>query len=103
LWIAILLALLGLLQYRLWIADGGIPSNHRLKIEVRQDHTRNLSLQARNDAVKAQVANLKSGSAAIAGLARDELGMVRPDESFFLLVKSPAPAKKSGNITLQEH
>lgn len=85
-WIVILLGLLGILQYRLWIADGSIPDVHHLQAKVQQEQARNLKLQARNDAMKAQVADLKSGTAALAGRARSELGMIKRGESFFLLV-----------------
>ena len=90
LWIAVLVCLLGVLQYRLWIADGGIPSVHHLQAKVQNEKKTDLHLQARNDAMEAEVENLKSGTAAIAGRARSELGMVKRGETFFLLVHGKA-------------
>lgn len=87
LWIAILVCLLGGLQYRLWIADGGIPSVHHLQTKVQKEKKTDLRLQARNDAMEAEVENLKSGTAAIAGRARSELGMIKQGETFYLLVR----------------
>ena len=45
----------------------------------------NAKLKARNDALDADVRDLKTGSEAIEERARSELGMVRQDEVFFQL------------------
>jgi cell division protein FtsB len=98
LWIAVLVALLGLMQYRLWIADGSVPGAHRLQEQVQQEKTQVAHLQARNDAMKEEIANLKSGTAALGGRARTELGMIKRGESFYLLVggnKGPETAPSS--------
>ncbi|MDH5264314.1 MAG: septum formation initiator family protein, partial [Betaproteobacteria bacterium] len=46
-------------------------------------------LRARNDALDAEVRDLKEGTEAIEERARSELGMIRKDEVFFQVV---APA-----------
>lgn len=74
------------LQYRLWIADGGLAHTHRLQNEVRQQQEFIDSLRARNQALDAEIADLKSGEAAVESRARAMLGMVRPNETFYLIV-----------------
>ena len=80
------------LQYRLWIADGGWAQVARLteKLDVLQadngqDHTR-------NDAMQAEIDDLKSGESATEGRARADMGMIKRREQFFLTVAKPASA-----------
>ena len=74
------------LQYRLWIADGGLAHTHRLKGEAQARHEENAQLAARNAALDAEIRDLKSGVAAIESRARMNLGMVRDGETFFLII-----------------
>ncbi|MBI2383375.1 MAG: cell division protein FtsB [Gammaproteobacteria bacterium] len=76
------------LQFRLWVAEGGIAHTHRLKAEVRAQQNENRRLQARNGALEAEVADLKSGVGAIEARARETLGMIRKGETFYLVVSS---------------
>ncbi|MGQ0586808.1 MAG: septum formation initiator family protein [Gammaproteobacteria bacterium] len=74
------------LQYRLWVADGGLAHTHRLANDARALGEQNARLAARNAALDAEIADLKSGVAAIESRARITLGMVRDGETFFLVV-----------------
>lgn len=74
------------LQYRLWIADGGLAHTHRLSVEASAQAEENERLRARNAALDAEIRDLKSGSAAIESRARSSLGMVRAGETFYLVV-----------------
>lgn len=80
------LLVLGYLQYRLWFADGGIPDVRQRQAMNEQMRQANAQLAARNDALQAEVDDLKSGVAAMEGRARTDLGMVREGETFYLLV-----------------
>ena len=46
----------------------------------------NLRLQQRNEALAAEVEDLKSGGAAVEERARSELGMIKPGETFYRVV-----------------
>lgn len=83
--IALLLVFAGL-QYRLWIADGGYAEIHRLQGEIDAVSAKNAEYSARNRALEAEIADLKSGEAAMEGRARSDLGMVRDNETFYLIV-----------------
>jgi cell division protein FtsB len=81
-----LIALLLVLQWRLWIADGGIAHTHRLKQEAQGLMVENDRLRARNSALDAEVRDLGSGVAAIEARARTTLGMIKDGETFYLVV-----------------
>ncbi len=82
----LLVMLLGWLQYRLWLGGGGNRSVEVLQQRVDAQHRQNEGLQQRNDALRAEVADLKSGEAALEERARSELGMIRPGETFYRVV-----------------
>ena len=87
---ALLLALV-LLQYRIWISDDGLRGVERLQHAVATQQKLNASLTERNSRLAAEVQDLKSGTAAIDELARSDLGMIGPNETFYQVVQ-PAPA-----------
>lgn len=89
----LLLSLFLVFQYRLWIADGGFAEIYRLKREIGQYEQENVKLKARNDALEAEINDLKQGLEATEERARADLGYVKPDEEFFLIVP-PAPKAK---------
>ena len=90
-WLSLLLlALAGLLaffQYRLWVGEGGSRSVARLEQQVQQQTRENAGLQQRNDALAAEVEDLKSGEAAVEERARSELGMIKPGETSYRVVE----------------
>ncbi len=90
-WLVLLLVvLLGGLQYRLWLAEGSLVSAWAMQAEIAQQKADNARLHARNQALIAEVADLKQGLLALEERARSELGMIRRGETFFLLPEKPA-------------
>ena len=87
--IALLIVLLLLLQYRLWVGDGGIPEVLHLEQELTELKQEKARLEERNKELDAEVGDLKTGIDAIEERARSELGMVGKDETFYQLLKSP--------------
>lgn len=82
-----LVVLLLALQWRLWVADGGLGEAHRLHEQLKQAQMENEQLRLRNFEMDAEVKDLNSGHAAIESRARISMGMIRPDESFYLVVR----------------
>lgn len=81
--IAIIILLIIHLQYRIWVGDGSFA-----QIDAYQQRLDELKKQAeekrqRNEALYAEVLDLRKGQEAIEERARDELGMIREDETFF--------------------
>lgn len=85
--IVLLLAILAILQYRLWISDDGLPSLLRLHYAVEKQAEDNKKLEERNTLLSAEVTDLKSGLEALEERARSELGMVEPGETFFHVIE----------------
>ncbi len=75
-----------LLQYRLWLSDDGMREVWRLRDAVEQRTEENRVQAARNAALEAEVQDLKEGLAAVEERARNELGMIGPQETFFQIV-----------------
>ena len=86
--LTLLIVLLAGLQYRLWLGEGNLPSVWALQRTIDQQQTELDRLNARNQALKAEVEDLKRGLSAIEERARSELGMIRKGETFFLLPDS---------------
>ena len=90
--ILLLVALLAWLQYRLWFGSGGNREVAALQQQVQQQTRDNAGLKQRNEALAAEVEDLKSGEAAVEERARSELGMIKPGETFYRVVETePAP------------
>ena len=83
---AVLAGLILALQYPLWIGKGGWLKVRSLDQQVAAQQAVNAGLRARNDALDAEVRDLKEGTEAIEERARSELGMIRKDEVFFQVV-----------------
>jgi cell division protein FtsB len=97
-WLLSLLALLLLLlQYRLWVGDGGVPSVIQLQQDVQQQQQVKQQLEERNAALEAEVEDLKQGLDAIEERARSELGMVRKDEQFYQIINTAPTDKQNAN------
>ena len=74
------------LQYRLWVGDGSIGHVLALheKIEVQQ--ALNEDLKNRNALLVAEVIGLQQSHDSIEEYARTQLGMIKPDETFYLVI-----------------
>jgi cell division protein FtsB len=93
-WLAIVfLLLIAALQYPMWLGKGGWLQVRELDRQVGVEREANAKLKTRNDALDAEVRDLKTGLDAIEERARSELGMVRQDEVFFQLQDGPAPRR----------
>lgn len=93
----ILLIVLIALEVKLWAGQGGMADVRRLEANVAEQKLENEELKARNDALAAEVANLKSGTEAAEERARSELGLVKPGETFYQVVEPQPPGKPNDN------
>jgi cell division protein FtsB len=90
---AVLGALIVLIQYPLWLGKGGWMRVWDMDRQVSAQKNVNAGLQARNQALDAEVRDLKQGFDAVEEHARYELGMIRQDEIFFRILE-PSPQKQ---------
>ncbi len=78
-----LVVLLGLLQYRLWFADGSLAERHRLQQQIEEQARINRELEQRNAVLEREVLELQSGTQGVEQRAREQLGLIREGEVFY--------------------
>jgi cell division protein FtsB len=83
----VLAVLIAAIQYPLWLGKGGWVKVWDVDRQLQAQRGQNERLQARNDALGAEVQDLKQGVEAVEERARLELGMVRHDEVFVQIVE----------------
>ena len=84
-----LIALIVLIQYPLWFGKGSWLRVWEVDQQLAAQRDVNAKLSIRNNAMDAEVRDLKQGMEAIEERARSELGMIKKDE-VFVQVLTPA-------------
>ena len=84
----ILIALIALLQYPLWLGKGSWLRVWKVNQQVEKQQIENSASQQQNDALRAEVRDLKQGNEAAEERARNELGMIKSDEVFYQVIDS---------------
>ena len=89
----ILLGLLCTLQYDLWWGKNGLAEYNEAKGYVTRQMDDNEQLVTRNALLYREIEDLNKGLAAVEELARNDLGMIKPGETFYrlLLADKPSP------------
>ncbi len=83
----ILGALILLIQVPLWLGKGGWVRVWEVDRQLEAQRGKSELLQVRNQALDAEVRDLKQGLDALEERARYELGMIKSDEVFFQIVE----------------
>jgi cell division protein FtsB len=78
----LLITLLIVLHAQLWFGRGSVPKVSRMKAELAVLDSVNRQAQSRNDRLANEVRDLQEGLGMVEELARQDLGMVRPNEIF---------------------
>ena len=92
----VLAAAIVLLQYPLWLGEGGWLKVREGAHKIDTQQALNQRLQTRNAGLQAELGDLKQGRDAIEERARNELGMIAPDEWFVRVVS--AHSVQSGKV-----
>lgn len=82
--IALLTLTLVYLQVRLWVGEGSIAELMTLQDQLERLQLENGRLYQRNGLLAKEVIELQHGMETVEEHARQELGMIRRDETFFL-------------------
>ncbi len=98
--IAVLIVIFLVLQYRLWVGEGSFANMSRLEKRVATQTEENEILEERNEALFTEVTELQTGMDAIEEHARNELGLIKDDEIFFLIVEDSP--ENSGSAKLNQ-
>ena len=89
--VAVLVLMLGYLQYKLWVDEGKVQDMWPLQQRIEQLREENQRLTERNRTLEAEVQNLKEGLDVVEERARSELGMVGKEETFIQFVDKEKP------------
>ncbi len=74
------------LQYPLWFGKGGWLNVISLQKQIDQQLKVNEAIKSENDILLAVVQDLKNGTDVIEGKARFDLGLIKKNETFFLII-----------------
>ena len=74
------------LQYPLWLGKGGWLNVISLQKQIDQQLKVNELIKSENDILLAVVQDLKNGTDVIEGKARFDLGLIKKNETFFLVI-----------------
>jgi cell division protein FtsB len=97
-WLALaFVAMIVALQYPMWLGKGGWLQVREYDRELGAQREANAKLKARNEALDADVRDLKTGYEAIEERARAELGKIRHDEVFFQAERGGAGMKPAAS------
>jgi cell division protein FtsB len=92
----ILFVLLVLLQFKLWLGEGGFREVARLETRVENQQQQNDDLLQRNAELHAEVEDLRERLDAVEERARSELGLIKPAEQFYQVVPPPPDNHQAG-------
>lgn len=84
----IALFILGAFQYTFWFGPNGYFALQQLAYEIEAQRELNLSILQANLELREEIAELRSSHKLIEEIARRDLGMIAPGETFYLVVDS---------------
>jgi cell division protein FtsB len=93
----ILFVILLLLQFKLWLGEGGFREVARLETRVANQQQQNDDLLQRNAELHAEVEDLRERLDAVEERARSELGLIKPAEQFYQVVPPPPDNHQAGH------
>ena len=73
------------LQSQLWFGEGSISELLNTRQQIERQESENERLYRRNRSLAAEVVELQNGLEIVEEQARVDLGMVRKDETFYLI------------------
>jgi cell division protein FtsB len=77
---SLLIALLVALHAQLWLGRGSVSHVQQLQSKLQDLNAHNKAAQLANEQLVSEVRDLREGLEMIEGIARTELGMVKPNE-----------------------
>lgn len=85
---ALLIALLLVLHAQLWFGRGSVPQVSQMKQELAAQELANREARQRNEQIASEVRDLQEGLDMVEELARQDLGMVKPNEIFVQIAQN---------------
>lgn len=84
---ALLIALLAIVHAQLWFGRGSLPSVNEMQRRLTEQTAQNAQAQLDNERLAAEVKDLREGLEMVEEKARQELGMVKPNEIFVQITR----------------
>ena len=82
----VLMLVLGVLQQQLWFGKNGLVEYRQTSDNVLRQQADNQQLKERNEMLYKEIDDLKSGLEAIEELSRNDLGFIKPEETFYRIL-----------------
>jgi len=86
----LLVFLLVMMQVNVWLTKDGYSRLAEIKELIQDQQKENNEMVSRNSQLKEEIKDLKDGYSAIEEKAREDIGMIKEGEEFYLLTK-PRP------------
>ena len=90
-----LIGLVAALQYALWFGKSNVVDLIHLRHSVNELEQENLALRERNNRLHADVNEIKNRVEAIEARAREQLGLIKPGETYYQVIlpdeNAPSP------------
>ncbi|MBO6258327.1 MAG: septum formation initiator family protein [Succinivibrio sp.] len=84
----LLVIAIGFLSYDIMYGRNGIAQYDKISVQVEKAKHKSDLLKKRNQALLDEISDLKQGNLTIEELARSELGMIKPEETFYRVIKA---------------
>ena len=78
------------MQVNIWLTKDGYSRVAEIKELIQDQQKENNEMVSRNSQLKEEIKDLKDGYSAIEETAREDIGMIKEGEEFYLLTK-PRP------------
>jgi cell division protein FtsB len=86
----LLVLLLVMMQVNIWLTKDGYSRVAEIKELIQDQQKENNAMVSRNSQLKEEIKDLKDGYSAIEEKAREDIGMIKEGEEFYLLTE-PRP------------
>ena len=83
----LLILLLVIVHAQLWVGRGSLPSVNEMQRRLGEQTLQNAKAEADNQQLAAEVKDLREGLEMVEEKAREELGMVKPNEIFVQITR----------------
>ena len=86
----LLVLLLVMMQVNIWLTKDGYSRVAEIKELIQEQQKENNEMVSRNSQLREEIKDLKDGYSAIEEKAREDIGMIKEGEEFYLLTE-PRP------------
>jgi len=82
----IFIVLISLIQFRIWWGDGSYREIDQLKQKIEEQKTQNEQLMVQNAQLKKEIDALRNNPQVLEEKSRENLGLIKPGETFYRIV-----------------